>query len=112
MRSRRKWGISLVALLFAVSVPALAQGPAAVVCREIRNDIDHYYTSWQQGGTPRQMEVWKKLYVRNIWKYGNANCPKYLPNHKRNVAGSSGDVKPAARTGQHPGTAERQQAAL
>ena len=100
MLSRRQLEFSLAALLLVASVPAVAQGPAAVVCQELRNDIEYYYTLWREGGNPRQKEVWRKLYQRNVWKYGNASCPRYLPNPKKAPAGSPKDVKPAVQTGQ------------
>ena len=105
MLSRRQSGLSLAALLLAVSVPAAAQGPAAVVCQELRNDIDYYYSLWREGGSPRQQEVWRKLYTRNIWKYGNASCPKYLASPGKTLVESSMDAKPAAYAGERSGSA-------
>jgi len=112
MLSKKRQGLSLAALLFAVSVPASAQGPIASVCLEMRNDIDHYYDLWREGGTPKQMEVWRKIYIRNIWKYGNANCPKYVPKDKKRRDTVARDVKPALHSETQSSTVEQQQAAL
>ena len=117
MLSRRQRGLSLAVLLCALSVSTAAQGPtasadgpAASVCLEIRNEIDHYYTLWREGGTPRQMEVWRKLYTKNIWRFGNAGCPRYMPKRKKALAGTPDDVKPAVLTGPAADAGERQQA--
>ena len=102
----------MAALLLAVSVPVAAQGPAAVVCQELRNDIDYYYTLWRQGGNARQKEVWRKLYQRNVWKFGNSSCPAYLPNPRnprKAIVGSPKNAKPAVQTGERSNPAGQQQ---
>jgi len=113
--SKRQWCSTLAALVFAVSVPAGAQGPVASVCSELRNDIDYYYGLWSEGGTPKQMKVWKRTYLRNIWQYGNAQCPKYDPKRGRGKARTAPveDLNPI-RGGKRalPPVEEPQQAAL
>jgi len=112
--SRRQRGPALAALLLAVCLPAAAQGPVASVCSELRNDIDYYYGLWAEGGSPKQMTVWRRIYLRNIWKYGNAQCPKYDPRaRKRGRARMNDDANPVRNTQPVPEDDDkRQQAAL
>jgi len=104
MLSRRQWGLSMATLLFAVSVPVAAQRPIDSVCTDMRSDIDYYHNLWMEGGTPKQMEVWRKIYIRNMWRYGNAACPAYVPARKikKALAASDKEINAKVLTGRRP----------
>lgn len=95
-------GLSLVAVLLAFSLPVSAEREQPLnyravdsFCAEIRKDIAHYYGLWQNGGTPKQMEVWQKIYTRNIHRYGSTRCPKYSSRMPKRLAAPSQAKTPA-----------------
>jgi hypothetical protein len=80
-----QWGFASAVLLLALALPAAAQyqSPKSAVCQEMHDDIDYYYNLWQGEGTPKQKQVWRQQYMVNVWRHGQARCPKNL--HGRNL---------------------------
>ena len=58
-----------------------------------------YHGLFEQGGTPKQREVWKKQYKRRIWNYGQSKCPEL----ERKMANSRTASKPVPVTPGTPG---------
>lgn len=91
-----------VALCLALSVPAAASEPApgskpapvVSFCEDIRQDMLYYHRLFQQGGTLKQEEVWKKRYKQEIWNWGHSKCPAVYKNMIKRLAESRKAAKP------------------